>query len=538
MKNIRHIMLLLCLSLGAVSCQDFLKEEKTTSYTVDYLYGSPEGLKLALNATYALHKTQFYRATNYHASMMVPYRRSDLVSNGTTGTGSFWANWDPVYVVPANDQVRDLWNWNYTIVSRCNEIIQYARDMEQTPDLRQTVAEAECIRANAFLYLYSSFGRIWLNTEAVTPENVDEKKTYRPATKAEVMTQLKEDLDDAISVLGWDTEIGRWNQAAARHLRMNVAMHEEDWTEALKQLDAIVRSGKYDLVPLGEVFPDAADRNNKENYLVEQWSRNLGGTCDPTNGWGHYLAMLFIPYYSSQIVRSPALPEAERSSFENGGYTRGYIVPNPYLLGLYDQENDKRYTQWFIHKYKNTTPYPITYGKEVVQPGEYFPETKNGMIIYQMVSGCTKYKDTATRETTVEVRGFQDIIKLRLAEAFIWGAEAALKGGDETLAKQYFNKTWMRAGNPEFTGTLTMETIIEEHARELCFEGGRHFYLKRLGLAAEYVADHGGYPDLQGGNTYIACRANAKAHPEFVDLPIPVAQINIMGESFPQNPGY
>ena len=94
----------------------------------------------------------------------------------------------------------------------------------------------------------------------------------------------------------------------------------------------------------------------------------------------------------------------------------------------------------------------------------------------------------------------------------------------------------MRAGNPEWTGTLTMDDIIKEHARELCFEGGRFFYIKRLGKAVEYISEHGGNPNL--GTNYAACRTNIASHPYFIDLPIPAEQVNVMGASFPQNEGY
>ena len=41
------------------SCTKFLKEENKTQYSVDYIYSSTEGLKLSVNALYALQRNLF-----------------------------------------------------------------------------------------------------------------------------------------------------------------------------------------------------------------------------------------------------------------------------------------------------------------------------------------------------------------------------------------------------------------------------------------------------------------------------------------------
>ena len=537
MKKIIIYISLICLMLASVSCSDYLKEERRSGVTVDYLYSTPEGLKLALNATYALHKTLFYYETDYHSTLMVAYRRSDLVSNGESSTGSYFAEWNPVYLTPNSNQVKYLWNWHYQIISRANEIIGAAETMPESDDLKQIVAEAKCHRAYSYLYLWKSYSRIWLNTKAITPDNVDEEIVYRPATNEEVWALLCDDLNYAIGVLPWVTEPGRYNQAAARHLLSEVSMYKEDWDTVIDQTDAIENSGFYSLIEVDDVFR-GANLNHSESLFTQQWSTNLGGTCSPTLGWGHYFASQFGSYYYSQI---PGNSIEERCSPENGGYTRGRILPNDYLLGLYDKVNDRRFTEWFIHRYKNTSSNDIKYGKVdgvdvIVKPGEYFPETKSGKYVSQIMPSTRKYWDTDTRANG-QVRGYKDLIFFRLAEDYIWAAEAALKKNNQTLAKYYYNKTWERAGNAEFTGVLTMQDIIDEQARELNMEGNRFFYIKRLGLAAQYIKEHGGNNLLKG--RFINCRTNIVGHEHFVDLPIPQSQINSMGEeNFPQNPGY
>ena len=131
---------------------------------------------------------------------------------------------------------------------------------------------------------------------------------------------------------------------------------------------------------------------------------------------------------------------------------------------------------------------------------------------------------------------FADIIIYRLADVYIMGAEAALRLGDQTKAKYYYNKTWKRAGNAEFTGTLKMQHIIDEEAREMCFENDRWYFLKRLGILIDCVKKHAGHEGLP--NTILG-RTNLPANPHFVRWPIPEEEIINMGaENFPQNVGY
>ncbi|MBV5343867.1 RagB/SusD family nutrient uptake outer membrane protein, partial [bacterium] len=105
----------------------------------------------------------------------------------------------------------------------------------------------------------------------------------------------------------------------------------------------------------------------------------------------------------------------------------------------------------------------------------------------------------------------------------------------------YYNKTWVRAGNTAIAvGSVTLDMIIEEHARELAFEGDRWFFLKRNGLLVDRVKKYGGEYVKKGtvvlsNDTVI--RTNIQ--PFHVRLPIPQSQIDIMGAAnFPQNEGY
>lgn len=532
MKKI--IAIIFCLAtIVPSSCTNFLEEHNKTQYSVDYIYSSTEGLKLAVNALYALQRNLAADGSgNESPTMWALERGTDIVAT-CGGTGNFYGIYDPNYLKPSASQVAYLWKIMYQIIGRCNEIIYYGEQMEDSEDLRVALAEAKAFRAQSYFHLFRVYDRVWLNTEPITSDNVNDEREYKPATSEDVYTLIYSDLNYAIENLEWKSyENGRFNQAAARHILAKVALWKKDWQTALAQVDSIDASGMYTLLAnTADVF-DAADLNHSESIMTQQWSENPGGNFSTTTPKGNQFCTLFIAQSRTALGGT----EEEACSAENWGYTFGRLLPNPYLFTLYDQANDTRYSDWYILKYRNTRDVPVTYNSQTVQPGEYLPAHTGGSgdPRYTM-PGCTKWGDVYTK-TPAEKRGYKDFIQYRLADTYIVGAEAALRMNDQAKAKYYYNKTWQRAGNAEFTGNLTLRNIIDEEAREMAFENDRWFFLKRLGILIDQVSQYAGNPIYEAS---LKGRTNLPSNPYFIRWPIPEAEIINMGaENFPQNIGY
>ncbi|MDE6988967.1 MAG: RagB/SusD family nutrient uptake outer membrane protein, partial [Bacteroides acidifaciens] len=78
--------------LFTTSCSDFLDEEHKTKYSSEYVFGTPEGLKLAVNALYALQRN--YANDTENSTIFALERGTDLaVTNG--GPGNFYGIYDP-----------------------------------------------------------------------------------------------------------------------------------------------------------------------------------------------------------------------------------------------------------------------------------------------------------------------------------------------------------------------------------------------------------------------------------------------------------
>jgi hypothetical protein len=127
----------------------------------------------------------------------------------------------------------------------------------------------------------------------------------------------------------------------------------------------------------------------------------------------------------------------------------------------------------------------------------------------------------------------------RFAETLLLGAEAHWRVDGESptspKALEYINMIRRRAygvtdATYDFT-TFDLDTYLEESARELAFEKGRWFLLKRLGLLVERQNMYYMYGS-SSTNQVLEPMA-----PHMVRLPIPQSQIDLMG-TFPQNEGY
>lgn len=66
-----------------------------------------------------------------------------------------------------------------------------------------------------------------------------------------------------------------------------------------------------------------------------------------------------------------------------------------------------------------------------------------------------------------------------LAETYLFASEANMMLGDNATALTHINKVRTRAGTKAITN-ITIDSILNEQARELAFEGRRLYMLKRL----------------------------------------------------------
>lgn len=523
MKKFKYIFSLILLASVLYSCEDFLEEKSKDSATGEYLQSTPEGLLNECVALYNLDRSIIPNSESTLFSVLLD-RGTDIdVFRGGGGATFFRYN----DIQPTNGEAAYFWQFHYNIIGKTNEIIGYGREMELNDIVKRAIAEASIFRAKSYFQLLVRFDRINLDTIIVTRDNVNDI-TFKPANPDDVLDLIYRDLDTAMGYLDWktpDAYSGRFIKGVAKHLKAKVAMWRGDWGEAIKQVDDIDEFGPYKLLPSPKDVFEGAELLHTEAIYTYQCSRQRGG------GAGHRLSLIYTPAYN----KIPGF----RRDMSLGGYAWGRSYPNAYLVSLYDKSKDSRYKQFFKHSnewvyiFPDLLPKGKELGQEATVTSTNFIETKH--------TSSLKYFDKWTQVSADETMSYKDVIVYRVAETYLLGAEAYMRknGGNDSKALYYYNKTWMRAGNDKFEGTLTEDMILDEHARELHLEGARFEILKRTGKFLERVRAYGGETKAEAiSGDYTLPRKNIKDH--HVRWPIPLVQIEQMGgESvFPQNEGY
>lgn len=557
----RRSYTLIIIALAAAvagGCKDRLCLESETDVTNNYLYSSKDALDRAVAGLYILERDKCLDndSGNDSSNQGIPYLMK-MLDGGTdiclfrAGAGAtIWRD----YSYTADQESLDFfWKYHYQLIGRANEIIEAAEKIgADDPDVAQIKGEACITRARAYFDLWKFFERLYLNTEPTTIDNLT--RTYTPASKEEVFKQIKDDLDYAIGAVSWrlpstsaGTMYGRYSKAVAKHVRAQVAMWEEDWDEAISQCEGILTEGaQYNKLEtdLDNIFraPDGELRSS-EILFSYQFSKNLGGggyVLSSGNLRGHAINVWVTPQHRSIFGGCWA---------EEGGYGFGRIFPNSYLLGLYDQTKDRRYNAYFKHEYFYDEPTSPLYGT-AINPRALFDagNLDADNVVRYTHSMCIKQADFWTnQDLPTRQSSFRDLVVYRLAETCLICCEAYFHKNDNTNALKYYNMTYKRATGEDFTGTLTLEDILDEYARECSFEGVRWPLLKRLGILGERVRLHLG--DSQDDDPLLKyvkanCDNITAGRRNFTDgkhekWPIPSNQLLLMGtDNFPQNPGW
>lgn len=534
MKRIIVFVLLVAAVLAPSSCNKMLEEESRTSITSNWLKTTPKGLDLMIVALYERHRAgmsdfsgegTFFNVFQldcctdimmFHSGSAAVYARL----TGATASSAYF---------------NSIWKHFYSLIGKANEVIDAAENLGlDNPVTKKAWAEAKVFRARSYFELYKRYERLYLNTRPTTIDNIS--RTFRPSGKKDIFALIKDDLDDAIEVLPWKDKPGRYNKAVAKHIRAQVAMWEDDYDTAISQCEDIFEDGTWSLMPRAIDCFNKADLDCSENLFILPFSTERGGgyTISSSTGelMGHRLSLLTTPRYANVAGMT--------FSTEYGGYGWGRVFPNTYLLSLYGPK-DKRLDELFRRTFRYNDESSLPAGKHI---GDLVTP-KNGTEYAQNLHPYSlKYYDGYTnKDNPARMSSFKDVVIYRLAETYLMCAEAYYhkEGGGSAKAKEYFNETYVRAGNDPFTGTLGIQDILDEYARECHLEGVRWSLLKRLRMLDRVKVYGGDLPkdDPLLGDVENLAQQRFNWDEKWYVWPIPQSEIDFMGvKNFPQNDGW
>lgn len=543
MKSKKHMNCLVAiLLLTFVSCSEsLLDEQHPTEVTSEFLYTTPDGLRSAVTGLYDLHRSlingnssQEFAAVNCDGGTDIT-----ITTSGNTGSSRYREIADQF--MSKDGAIKNYWRFWYQIIERTNSIITYGEEYIKDEDLKKEILrEAYLYRGYAYLWLIRRWDNVWLNLEATTIDNLD-NRVYEPADPALVWQQIISDLETAIDYYNgdWSYVPGRLNLGVAHMLRADVALWQKDWDSAIQHSEKVYLEGPFALEAVDKVFNGRKNNTRESMFVIQYDAYAVGG------GGYSRIAVQLNPTIAQGKVQGILSDVLDNSNY---GWAR--MGTNDYQLGLFDKINDKRYNAYWRTVYKFNDP-NFDYSKKSFKYGDAVTLASIGLTtktdaIRSLFPACKKYFDLDARPPLSNSQLYNNIYIFRYPWVLLVAAEAYLGKGNVGKATAYINELRVNRinGSTATLASVSEEDILDEYARELGMEGYRWELLKRHGKLIERVRLHGGqvvFTDAVGATVklttdYIECRTNIQDY--MVRWPIPYEDLLSMGETFPQNPGY
>jgi starch-binding outer membrane protein, SusD/RagB family len=555
---------------GTASCNKFLEEKPRTEYTAGDFFVDKTTLDAGVVGIYSSAKDLFGVYTNTPL-FMTELGTDEAMFKGTSGVRF---NFDRHSFSPREGAIYECWVRHYEIAARANTIIDAAAKVKSISEGERNVitGEARFVRAYVYFRLVQIFGELPIIDKPIT-EGFDYSLPRRPIK--DVYAFIESDLVYASTegVLSKEkTNNGHANHWAAKALLgkvyLTMASAKEtaltktigkvegykeislDVSELYSKAREVLRDVKdksgADLLPVyGDVFVIENKNVNKESLFELQFAATVPYGTQWTKEYGMISS-------GGQINGNPAY-------YTNSMIGQCNLVYVPKFYKYYKSgpkaiDYDKRRI-WNLSDslvtIANNAPSGLTY----IWGTQFTPDKYNQTILGRC--GVTKYRWGASWRTTSQYLYSNcpnNVIVLRFADVLLMFAEADYKAQGVISAEglEAINRVRQRARGLKPDGTpvteaetpgfknytaadITIDEILMERARELCFEFHRWFDLARTGKFEHFLQLTRPADDPNIVNT--ATSFTPETHYLF---PIPQSEIDLSTnkEQFRQNPNY
>jgi starch-binding outer membrane protein, SusD/RagB family len=370
----------------------------------------------------------------------------------------------------ANSVAQSVWFGSYELIHRANSVISGSVNAGPTvpeADKKRLLGEARFLRAWAYSDLIVLWGAVPLYTEPVTTLNGAKARTSVDEINAfliDELTAIQEDLPVSYGA----ADKGRVTQGAAQALLARVYMFAGDYANAKIELDKIVDSDAYSLMPeYYDNFKEETPYNDESIFEIGYMNanNNWDGNGDGTN-----------------------LNEGNTRTQEYSAVGWRNLIPSDALLAEYERtsngspKDDPRFADTFVRigDMITSTPRPLLAGE--VQGNLSNFESGQEKISWRKYTSI--YKTDATFYT-----GPMDMRIIRYAEVLLNLAECENELDNGADAITYLNMIRDRASvtMPDYPNALypcsnkaeIFEAIVHEKRVELAGEQIRNRDLVR-----------------------------------------------------------
>jgi starch-binding outer membrane protein, SusD/RagB family len=539
--------LLYALSFSLVFASCSLDEYNPGGATVESLFNTPEGIEAATNGTYTYNQKLYGKEQGYALLEMGTDIWTGGANSGNSGTNGVYPQ-PPLmnYQGLISDNVwvkSNLWQPCYAGINLVNTALKNIGtagvEASKAPILE---AELRFMRAWYYWHLVESFGDIPFTLEPTESIITIAKRTPADQVYEQIFSDLQYAVDNAPLT---NTDYGKITKPIAEAFSARVYLTRGRYEEALTYAQHVMNDYGYGLMPN---YADLWEMENEKNQEII-WGLNYSTNLEFNDGSnvGH---SMYLMEYDTQpgMLRDVA-----------NGYPNVRYMPTKFLLNLFDEQKDARYsssfkTTWFCNETDAAKrPAGMNLGDTAIFCSKYvISDAARVGKVYKIYDINDVYRpdgtpadrfhyislkkfDDPTRASAAETESARDVSLIRLPEMYFIAAEAEMQLGNTDAAAGYINTIRERAAmnktNPQemdvAASIITLDFILDERAREFAGEQLRWFDLKRTNKLVERVQLHN--PDAK---SFIK---------EFHMIrPIPQSELDAVTnkEEFKQNPGY
>ena len=423
----------------------------------------------------------------------------NLLDQGALGGGRQYGFLDQFKMTSDAAPIQETWDKIYSAIKDCNVTLFYLGISDMNPAYTKR-AEAELRFFRAFYHFIAVryWGDVPLLIEPIN--SAEEAFALERNPIADVYQAIIQDAEFAISNLPLTyagNDVGRVTKGAARMLLAKAYLTRGDYTNAQNELNGIISSNQYNILPdYADVF-DPSNKNNIESIFEVQFKEG-------SEGESSNFIYQFAPVGSRGVVvlgpenapgrNIPTLNMVE--SYEPDDLRKDVSV------AFFDRDPSPLY---YINKYNHDT-----------DPD--FSRSPDNWPVY------------------------------RYADAMLMLAEVINEQGYQTGTPfDMLNRIRSRAGLPELTPTdlpdqdAFRNAIAQERRVELAFENHRWFDLVRTGKAVEVITAFGieekANPTLTPPDFIAYGPESFAITPDKLLYPIPNNELDL-NPNITQNPGY
>lgn len=535
MKRVIIYYSLIASVLFSTACSDFLDTEPKDFLAPENFYNTEEDVVNSLAAVYSTLGSY----NTYGRYLVIDGAMDDLCywNQNEADIINRLSNWNYTSSQP---HLAAMWRLLYQGIEQANVLLENIDKVEMDEEVRNKyIGETRFLRAYYHYVLADNWGAVPLKltaTEKVTEVNVE------PASQKEIMETVAAEIEDILAndmlepadsydhVSCVSTTVAQgilariYLKMAGEPLKLGGTMYEKAlyWAQQVKSSNQHRLNPDYD-----QIFINHSKDIQDTQYRESMWEANFVGnsTTDPGKN----------DKYSWIGVTNGIICYSDKDEL---GYSYGYIRIRLKLWDLYD-ETDKR-------KYRSIAPYRFnttdnTKYDEKITTFSSIAERCAAKWRREEEAVTPKTKNYST--TNFPVLRYSDVL-LMIAEA-----ENELNGATD-LAFAALNEVRDRAGvkgystnaaDPDkiaVTGQDDLrQVIMDERARELCFEGIRKHDLIRWGTFLQEMQKAAAEPyqpeNIGNGRTHDAGQRTrmaaiaGKMSEKYLLFPIPQQELSL-----------